>query len=440
MYILKGFINIDALANNTPGSISALGELSNVSSTFSVEKGYYQRDGYPNIELVSFASRYDSGARITVPAKYSDHVCAVTQWMFTQALQNKFTDNVEAFQRLLLQQFGASISDLEYGKMVTAKGSWLPSYIAWRFEQAGEENQIRIWFSDEAFRAQYDEYQIVVIPPIEPIDIFMKTKTVVSKALENFNLPDHHKKVIELTGGEPYTYLVTNDYPWYDREDVTATLMTSWTVAIYGAAGNNLELIKKALADYILAHSAYSRQEWLPVFPDIFTNTEFTIVPMWHLRSVPDETPRGALYSPLVPYDGLPALVKKFAQYAPDSHLTKNILVGGIAYKSLAMVVVGSPENRFGKYKFTDIHPKYTLISTTSMDFGRMPADTVEFIQKLVGATIAAEMMDEYSYVGQNYVHITRNGVDYVGFSHGDINYLVVSRLSLGKVLGVNVG
>ena len=440
MYILKGFINIDALANNTPGSISALGELSNVSNTFSIEKGYHQRDGYPNVELVSFASRYDAGPAVTVPAKYSDHVCIVTQWMFTQALQNKFTDNAEAFQRLLLQQFGADISDLEYGKMATAKGSWLPSYIAWRYEKAGEENQIRIWFSDEAFKAQYDEYQIVVVPPIEPVDVFMKTKPDVSAALLNFNLPDHHKKVAQLTKGEPYTNLVTNDYPWFDREDPTATLMTSWTVAIYGAAGNNLELIKKAIADYILANSAYSRQEWLPVFPDIFTNTEFIFVPMWHRRSVPDETPRGALYSPLVPYDGLLALVKKFVQYAPDSHISKNMLIGGMQYKSLAAVVIGSEENRLGRFKLTDLFPDYALISSTSTDFNRMCANTVEFVQKLIVAVIAAEMMDEYSFVSQGCVHITRGDVDYVGFSHGDVNFLVVSRLSLGKVLSVDVG
>ena len=449
MYTLKGFIKIDALANNTPGAVaangpvttevSALGELSNRANTFSIEKGIYQRDGYENVELIAFTSHRDDDARITVPATFTDHVLAVTQWMFEQSLQNRFSSDLAEFERQLLQNFGPSISNLECGKMVHAKASWLPSYMAWTLEGT-EDNLIRVWFSDEVFQSQYDDYHIVVVPPIEPVDVFMGTKDKVAAALTAFNLPDLHERVLTKTNREPYTLLVSKMYPWYDREDETATLETTWTVAIYGAAGNNLELIKQALADYILANSAYDRAEWMKVFPDIFTNTEFVIVPMWHNRSVVDETVRASLYSPIIAYEGLPQLVKKFIKYEPATHLTSNLETFSIQYKSIAAAVCGSPENRSSVFKLSKKFPDYAQLSLTSVDLNRMTADTVEWVQKLVEGVIAAEGMDEYSYIGQNVTRITRENIMYAAFSHGDVNYLIVSRKSLGEVLGVDVG
>ena len=202
MYWLKGFVNIDALANNTPGSVAALGELSNISLSYSIEKGYFNRHDYEKVEFVSFTSKKDTTV-ITAPAKYTDHIIKVAEWMYDQALAKKFTDDEEAFRVLLLAQYGSEIADFECGKMVTEKGIWLPSYIAWKYDLAGEENLIRVWFSDAAFKAQYDDYQIVVVPPIEPVDTFQLTKAKVAEALAKFTVPDLHERVLAKTKGEP---------------------------------------------------------------------------------------------------------------------------------------------------------------------------------------------------------------------------------------------
>lgn len=437
MYWLKGFVNVDALANNTPGSVSALGELSNVSNSYAIEKGYYNSNSYQYVELVSFYSKYDTGNLIAVPAKYSDHVLRLAQWIYEQAIADKLTDSEEAFRTLFLSEFGTTVKDFECGKMVVAKGNWLPSYIAWSLDDGVEENLLRVWFSDDAFKTQYDEFQIVVIPPIEPVDTFQLTKAKVAVAMQAFTVPKRDANVLVKTGGEPYTYLVSKEYPWYDREDPTATLTTVWTVAIYGIAGNNLAQIKDALADYILAHSSYARTDWIPVFPDIFTDTEFTIVPRWDLKSVPDETVLGSLYSPIVPYDGLVDFAKKFIKSVTDTHRVKYLTTMGLQYKSLAAIVVGGDENRDRKYLLKNFYPDYALLSTTSIDFNRMASGTVEFVQKLIEAVIAAEEMDEYSYIGATLSRITRDGMLYVGFSHNDVEFLVLSRSSQEKALAV---
>ena len=166
------------------------------------------------------------------------------------------------------------------------------------------------------------------------------------------------------------------------------------------------------------------------MFPDIFTNTEFTIIPMWHKRSVPDESVRGSLYSPIVSYDGLLALVKRYVTYPPD-HTDMQLQIATAPYKSLSFTSVGSQENRDGKYKLTDFYPDFANISTSSIDFNRMSSYTTEFILKFVEAIIAAEEMDEYSYIGATLSRIKRCNLLYVGFSHGNLSFLVLSRLSL---------
>lgn len=450
MYTLKGFINIGALANNAPGTAtdgdpssvipgntSPLGELSDISSTYSIEKGTYRYAQSANCELKSFSSRRDGGPQVIVSAKYSEHVLKLSQWIFDQAVAGRLSNDVGAFKTLFLAQFGNIIKDFECGKMYEAKGNWMPAYIEWQLDDKAETNKLRVWFADEAFRNQYDEYQLVVIPPIEPVDTFQKVRTEVEKAMAKFNVPDHHKKVLELTKGEPYTLLHSDDYKWYDREDPTSTLMTTWSVAIYGAAGNSLEIIKDALADYILANSDFDRPDWIPVFPDIFTSTEFQVIPMWHRHSVPDETVRGALYSPIVPYDGLLPLLEKFVTYTPKDHLAKYLQLAGIQYKSLAAAFIGGPENRDQKYVLTDFFPDYAMLSTTSPDFNRMDEETVAWVVKLVEATITAEEMDEYSHVGRGYARIWRGELMYISFAHQKVSYLVLSRLSMLKALEV---
>ena len=130
----------------------------------------------------------------------------------------------------------------------------------------------------------------------------------------------------------------------------------------------------------------------------------------------------------------------KFIIYQPTAHITKNLFLSGIQYKSLAAAFVGSPENRDKKFKITDFFPDYALLDSKSIDFNRMSRDTVEWTLKLIEATVTAEQMDEYSFIGQQYSRIFRDGMMFIGFSHGDVSYLILSRMSMERILGINNG
>lgn len=431
MFTLKGFITITALSNNTPNLTSPLGELSSIAESYAREKGFYNKADAPNVQLVTFTSERDDTA-ITTPTAFHSHILTVSQWIFNNAISNAINDDPEAFRRLLLTQFGTDMKDVEVGKMVVAKSNWMPSYIQWSYDKAGvEDNTLRVWFADEAFQAQYDDYEIIVIPPVEPVDTFQKVKSVVAKALEAFNQPDHLRTVLEKTDGVPYTYLISNEYDWHDREDPDATLSTTWSVAIYGIAGRNPLVIKEAIADHILANSAFGRPDWIPVFPDIFTSTEFMIIPMWHRNSIPDETVTGSLYSPLVSYNEALAITNKFIKYPKAGHVQENLELGTVHFKSLAFTVAGGPDNRNNKYSLYEYFPDYALIPSTSIEFNRMSATTIEWMTLFVRAIITAEEMDEYSYVDVDFARVERDDDTYIGFSYDNVLYLILTRNSL---------
>lgn len=436
MYNLKGFIRIAALANNVPNNISPLGELSNTSLAYAIEKGKYTKADAENVELVTFTSKADD-VKVETPAKYHAHALTIAQWVFDESIAGNINDNAETFRTLLLAQFQDIIGDAEIGEMVSAKSNWMPSFITWNLDDGQEDNEIRIWFADDAFKAQYDDYEIIVIPPIEPVDTFMKTIDYVKPALAQFNLPDHDVKVAIAIDGNPHSNRVTNPYDWFDREDKDSTLLTYWTVAIYGIAGNNPLAIKEAIANYILANSVYSREDWVPVFPDIFTSTEFVIVPMWHRRSVPDETVRGQLYSPVVPYDDALTKAEKYIKYPKAGHVKKYLEVSMVHYKSLAFVCSGGIENRDNKYLLHEYFPQYAVIPSSSGDFNRMDKRTTDWIFMLQSAVIAAEEMDEYSYLDVQFAKIERDGLNYVGFSYENVLYMILARSSMSEAMPV---
>lgn len=435
-YILKGFIKIPTLANNAAGLTSALGELSDESYSYARNKGFYQQAKTPNVELISFTSKNQGGSIVEVPSAYSNHVLNISQWIFEQSIAGLISADIEAFRRMVLSQF-SEIAELEVGKMEVARGNWLPTYMSWKLSRDDSaDNALRVWFSDDAFSAQYDDYEIIVVPPITPVDTFQKIRSEVIKALDKFNLPQHHQDVLKLTGNDPYTFLITNIYKWVDREEPSFTLPTNWSVAIYGIAGKNPALIKQAIADWILANTAYTKSDWTPVFPDIFTSTEFTIVPLWQNHSVVDETARGSLYSPLITYNEVLDIANMFIKYPVAGHVEKYLLISGLQYKSLTFYSCGGNENREKKFSIKDVFPDYAIIPTSSVDFNRMSKHTTEWIKHLIEAIIAAEEMDEYSYIGAGLARVKREDMLYVAFEYDNLLYLVLSRKSMLDALG----
>lgn len=414
MLDIQGFINITALTdNNADGAVAPVGELSELSKSFAKNKQYFTKANL-QVELVSFTYLRDE-MKVTVPASFTDHILALTQWVYNQSILGKFKNDETDFQRLLVGQYQSTISAVSTGAMIQMNGNWFPRWISWKYEVAANQvidqgdrnNQIMVWFADEDFSQDYTGWEIEVLMPILPVDTFMAVKSVVETAMAGFNLPDHHKKANEIRGDYPYTSILTNVYTWHDREDFSSTLQVPMTLLIYGRAGMNPSRIKQALRKFILDNSNVGVIDWVKVFPEIFTTTKFTIVPGWSIRGIPNQDDVAAQYSPLLPYDFQVKAVSKFGEWGVLTAAQKNnneiplpttdVCLVPSVYKSLGAIAIAGPENDVRQATMHNIIPDYALIGTLNPDISRMSKATSEWVDLYFRAMIAAEEYHPYN-------------------------------------------
>lgn len=440
MYDLQGFINIGPLKDNTPGGVTApVGELSEYATSFAKDKQWFSKANM-QVELVAFTSKRGKVA-ITVPSSFSDNVLTVTQWIYSQAINGVLKNDEVEFQRLLVGQFSSKISKVSTGAMIEGKGNWFPRWIAYTLE-GQEENEIRLWFSDADFAKDYRGFDIEVILMLNPIDTFQSVKTVVEKALEEWNLPDHHDKVNEMANKFPYTAIHTNYYTWHDREDSESTIPNIvFTCIIYGPQGRNPTYVKEAYQNAVLSQSGYGRADWAKVFPDLFSTTRFTFIPGWQIRGIPNMEDIASLYSPILPYDFILKSIDTFGKWsATESDTTiphkvpaTDVCLVPAQYKSLSAVCISGPENADNKKTLHETIPDYALISTSSSEISRVSKPTTEWIRLYIQALIAAEEYHPYAGTTDVVKVIDENNKDlaFYIFEHENVEYRVLSRTSV---------
>lgn len=439
MYTLKSFMVFGSMADNAVGVIAPLGELSTDSLTYAKEKGQYQLPQYAEPTLVSFHSDQD-GTQVRVPTDHFTLALQIGQWLFEAAVDGVTNGDAGDFARLFNSEFAGVAIDLDVGEMVVSGNMWMPEWIV--YKKANTVSRIKIWFSDEAFSNQYDSYEIDFIPPIDKIDDFFKGQIDVRNLVQAKSWSDMVKATETKKGEHPYTVLRTDGFDWHDANDRNYTLPTNWTSLIYGRAGNNLDIVKQELVSWILENSDHTREEWAVIFPDLFTNTEFIITPLWTQYAIPNKTMQSGIYSPTVEFQRALDIAKQTAQGTgyTDTWVTTHLRASFIPYKSVAFLSVGSPENRDGIVDFNQRWVDYIAVGTESIDFNRMSPDTQGWVLFFNDLLKVAEEMTEYSDVPVGYNRLERNGVYYVSAGYNNIQYLVVLRSFLETIDAPHVG
>ena len=436
MYSLKGFITIPIFEDNVVGSVSPIGELSTRSRTYSREVGLYADELYQNVNLVSFSSQDETG-KIEVSPAYRDNVLKVTQWIYEQCIDGTFSNDGSALVSAILTEFSPDLEDLSIGEMVTDGTYWLPEFITWKAKNTGPDegsglttvdNQIKLWFSDESFQSQYDEYEIVVIPPLENLDQLFDLYETVNDLISARDLSNKILNVENATGGDPYTYLRNESFDWLDQFSDTNTIETNWLVAIYGIAGNNIDNIKNALTTYALENSSHTREEWLVIMPDLFRISEFIIRPLWEFYSIPNETLVAGIYSPVGRVKDLTALAEEACVGYETNHVTDVVEFINFIYKSIGLLIVGSPENRDGLIVFSDFITDYINVPTTSLDFNRMQPETQEWVNLMYSMVKEAEEMTDFSTLEVGFSRVYRDENMYVAYNFSGFNFLMLSK------------
>ena len=430
MYILKGFFAHDSLISNQLNHVAMFGELSANSASYAKDKLMYTNSELaPQTTLIVFHTVKDD-ARVEVPISLSNNALAIGAFLLDRAFDGQVPADAYVLRQQLNAEFSGSAINFEVGLILDDFGFKLPEWIRYTDTTQADDNEITIWLADASFATQYDEFSIEVIPPILPIDDFFKDPLVVKTLLADYDLVEKTNEVQAKRGEYPFTQIKTFRYDYHNPAVVTDTTPSYWIVLIYGQAGNNPDLIREAIVKEVLDNSTHSQEEWAVILPDLFRTTEHIFVPFWTRYSVPNHEFQAGIYSPTVDPRASLTWIQRAVRGVgySEAYITQRYEFTQNVYKSIAMGVVGNPDNRDGITQFADRFSDYMVVTNNSPDFNRMSVTTQEFSNLLSRLLVAAERMTPFTAVPVGLSRVTRDGVVYATGFYKNVNYLVVSK------------
>lgn len=436
---IKGFANIPSLANNAAGQVAIFGELSSLSFSFSRYKTNYANATYPGVELVGFTTVNDLGSQITLTTQTSNHILSVIHWVYSQYLISAVPTNANKanFITQLQTQFPAMTSVVINEILTGTVTQRMPDFIEWSFDDGGTVNKIKIWFADYRFQAQFDEYEIFVYPPVASLNNLNNPIASVSSFISSYNNSGGVINSIgTVTNTNPATRILSYTLVWHDPTTTGPTLDTSWAVVIYGMAGNDNDRIKAAIRAYIASNSVLTN--WAIIYPTLYAENEFIIIPTWGKVSVPETGLDPALYTPALEVGELLNLAASIVppSYATSvtlsSYLMANLVVSSGFWRSTGFLAIGNPGNVGSQFsiKHANKFPDYMNIPSSSPDWGRMTVNTRNWIIALNDAFEKALTLTAISPIPPGYSRVTINGKVFLGFTYDSFSYLVLAKIS----------
>jgi hypothetical protein len=430
LYILKGFARISALRDNNEGVVAPLGELSPRGYTYAKNKTVHNLSDpeHQGVQLVAMTSKEDVGNQYVVPhGDVANRTVEIISWMYKAAVRGDITSDPVQLQRVFLDHWGTDISLIVSGPMVGNGDIFLPEFITFRVEGRAS-NECTVWFSNNAFMTQYSDYEIVVVPTVKPMNVFLGTSAQVRAAANAVNPTIVQQDCDAAALGFPYTVQRSDMFEWTSIADRSDTVPIWWNTIIYGEAGNNLDAVKQAIIDYLLRNSTEDESVWKPLFPELFASTEFIILPLWHEVAIPNLTVQTGMYSSASDLSTIDLLCQRGVQgvdYTTE-HINASRQLMSTSYKGLHCVIVGGPENIRGQTKFKSMYPDYTNLYTTHPDFGRMSLSTRQLIIRLVEMFMLAE--GNMATIPVGFTRVVRNNVTYLSSSIERVQFLVAVR------------
>lgn len=428
MNIIKGFVTIDDLVDNTPGVVATLGELSTWSRTYSREKGEYQNGNVAGYNLTSFRS-YDvtAGQNVPVANPQVEEILSLVYECVLYANTHIRPYSPTDFKNAIMVAFNQRISNLQFGDFIDNGQLALPAWISWT-SLANNNNEIKIWLADDAFRNQYDEYDIVVVPPLDDLDHFFFAYGLAVDELNAISASSFNDKIQIAKDGHPETYTRIMSFDFYNMLNHNQKTSTNWGILIYGQQGDNVDSIKDAIISYILKNSAHPQSDWMVIFPDLFKRTEFIILPRFDLISISNQTMLSGLYKSMMDPKECSNFAKSKISFYTQDWIGNNTIEFPYPYKAISLISVNGDTNVAEKAKLDLLFSDYIPEPSTSPDFNRMELYTRNWIVFLESLLMVAETLQPYQTVPNNMRKITRDGNIYVTAMYDNVNYLVAAR------------
>lgn len=435
MIVIKGFVENAKYLSNNYRTIAPFGEFGVNSKTYSKNLYMYQNTLDTNLTFTSCSVVNDSTGVIesSIDTLVLKQINVISNFIYQQATTKQTTRDEVILFKTIMDNFGHIIRFVKIGNIINNVYIFIPESLEWETVINNKTYLIRIWFTNNSFSEQYDDYEITVIPPIEHLDDFFLPEALLKKKLEAGNDVIQMEKVQVARDLFPETMLKAEMYDFHSKITQEVMFSTTWHILIYGIAGNDIDKIKEAICDYILSNSTHTRDDWVKILPELFKHNEFVIIPRWDLYAIPDRVVTAGVHSSLLSTYDSNVLITDWLQnatpvkYAP-LYLSRNLQTFTHPYKNLGILAIGNPENKQNIFKLSDLVPDYISVSSTSIDFNRMSNDTMNVSKVISELIILAETARRYTSLPNKVSRVIRDTKMYLVKKVNGFNILVACK------------
>lgn len=436
-YILKGFVSFTKTISLTQATIASIGELSSKSQTYSrTKKLLVNSSTAASYALTSFISK-ENDIEVNVPSSISSNIFTLTEWIANNQSSNSAASTSGNLITQITAAFPTQYTNISCGELILSPdGFHIPSWVKFTIlNLTGNltSNTIKIWYSNSKFELEYDEFEAIVIPPVENLENLFTTKSNLESLIKNFNDNLYPNKINLATNNNPYTTLAVENFTWKQPAVPTNTVSTRWTLVIYGNLSNTVDAIKVIIREYIANNSSRPESDWRAILPDLYINTEFYIIPKWINISITQQT--GSQYSPYVNFKKETNYVKtKLNLGFADTHIENYLESFPIQYKSLECLTVPGNENRDNLFSLYQVYSDFINVPTSDPLFSQMSTNTRLWINKLIYAINLAEIFttnDTIDLNNQNYIGFKKffkGNILYISFRINGIDFHIATK------------
>lgn len=435
MIVVKGFIENSKYVNNNYRTIAPFGEFSINSKTYSKNLYMYQNSLDVNLSLTtcSVCDDVTGDKDVALNDTLIKQIDMISKFIYDQALNTKNTTDEVILFKTIMDNFEHIIRFVKIGNIINDNHIFIPESIEWETVLNNTPYLVRIWFTNNSFSEQYDDYEITVIAPLNNLDDFFLPEAQLKEKISEENDTIQMEKVQVARDLFPETMVKAEMYDYYNRTTETPLFSTTWHILIYGIAGDDIDRIREAICDWILLNSTHTREEWIKILPELFKHNEFVIIPRWDLYSIPDRVVTAGVHSSLLTNYDSALMITEWLQNGtpvkyPQLHLSRNLQSFTHPYKNLGVLCIGNPENKQNIFKLSDFIPDYITVPSTSIDFNRMSDKTMLVAGVITELIILAESARRYSSLPKKTSRVIRDGRMYLVKRVNGFNILVACK------------
>lgn len=429
MNIIKGFALNRTFIDNTPGVVAGIGELSTMGFTFSKEPRIYSSATYATISLVHFPSiNSDVGYTAPIPDAQKDHILKVINAVYTRASLGNTVIPPGVFVEYLINQMGNELADITTGGTIISGTRSIIEWVQWRNTTITDQNVNKVWFVNDSFVGQFDEGEVEVVLPFDDPDRFFGQPADVKDLLTNLTYSEEMQRIQAARNETSETTLWGQTFDYINPVNTNDKTPAKFTALLYGSSVNNIDIIKEAIVNKLLTGSAYTRDQWKNILPEIFRRSEFMLFPDWNKMAIEHVVGSvNGIYSPVV---DLTTIINRLITNAfeyDEAHIRLNAQAFTFPYMSVSISCIGHIENREDKVKITDWFPDYFMTNSTSADFSRMTPLTQEWVLTLAAMMPIARDMTNSSSIPLGYSRVIRGNVMFLSKNLNNMQYLLAS-------------